>query len=64
MRVRRYPKAHLSANRAKAALAMLLNGCKTERLAGFTAQSLAASYNVPIEHAAAMLDGARKGRGL
>lgn len=64
MKARRYPKAHLSPNRAKAAVAMLLSGCTAERLAGFTAQSLAASYNVPVEYAAGMLAGARKGRGL
>lgn len=63
MAARRFPKAHLPANRAKAALSMLLNGCKAERLAGFTAASLAASYNVPVEQAAAMLDAARRGRG-
>lgn len=64
MPARTYPKAKLSAKRAKAAVAMLLGGCTDERLTGFTAQSLAASYNVPVDYAAAMLAGARKGRGL
>lgn len=64
MRQRTYPKAKLSAKRAHSALTNLLYGCKPELLAGFTAASLAASYNVPADQAGAMLDAARKGRGL
>lgn len=64
MTARRYPKAHLSSKRAKAAVAMLLSGCTAERLSGFTAAGLSASYNVPLEAAGQMLAEARRGRGL
>ena len=47
---------------ALATVAMLVNGCTAERLAELRAESLAASYNVPVEKAAALLDGARKAR--
>jgi hypothetical protein len=43
---------------------MLLTGCTAERLAGFTAATLAGSYNVKIETAERMLQGARRSRGL
>jgi hypothetical protein len=52
----------LSRKRATGALAMLLSGCTQERLAGFTAASLASSYNVPLAKAAELLDRARQGR--
>lgn len=49
---------------AATALVSLLHGCTDERLASFTAASLAASYNVPLERAAEMLAAARQGRML
>jgi hypothetical protein len=61
---RSYPNAKLSRPRATAALSMLLSGCTIERLAGFTAAGLAASYNVPAATAERMLVAARRGRGL
>ena len=54
----------MSRKQAEMALTMLLTGCVDERLAGFTAESLSASYNVPRERAAAMLADARRRRGL
>ena len=60
----RYPNAHLSQKQARASLAMLLNGCTVERLAGFTAAHLAATYNVPAGTVETMLRDAREGRGL
>lgn len=59
----RYP-SRISSKRAQSALCSLLSGCTDERLAGFTAVSLAASYNVPVETVAKMLIGVRKARGL
>jgi hypothetical protein len=50
----------ISKKRAAAALAMLLTGCTKERLAGFTAASLVASYNVSLETAQRMLSAARQ----
>lgn len=64
MSARSYPKANLSSKRAKAALQMLLTGCAPDRLAGFTAASLASSYNVPIAEADKLLSAARQGRML
>lgn len=58
-----YPKALLSRKKAELALTGLLYGCTDERLAGFTADGLAASYNVPVERTKVLLDGARLGRG-
>jgi len=58
-----YPNAHLSRKKAEMALTMLLYGCTVERLRGFTASSLAASYNVPITRTMALLDDARRRRG-
>lgn len=63
MTARAYPKKRPSSVRAKASLSMLLNGCTAERLAGFTAAGLSASYNVPIAQASVMLAAARLGRG-
>jgi hypothetical protein len=54
----------LSSKRATGALVNLLTGCTAERLAGFTAASLAASYNVTPEKAAELLNRARQGRML
>jgi hypothetical protein len=59
----RYP-SRISSKRAQSALCSLLSGCTDERLAGFTAASLAASYNVSLETAERMLVGVRKARGL
>lgn len=59
---RSYPDAKLSQKKAEMALSMLLFGCKTERLRDFTPRSLAASYNVPIARAGALLDDARRRR--
>ena len=58
-----YPDAKLSRKKAETALTMLLCGCTDERLRGFTADSLAASYNVPVARVVAMLSGARLERG-
>lgn len=59
---RRYQNAHLSRPKAEVVLQLLLAGCTDERLRGFTAQELAASYNVAPERVQAMLDEARAGR--
>lgn len=59
----RYPKASLSAKQAEGALTHLLFFCTDERLAGFTAAGLSASYNVPIARVEAMLSDARGRRG-
>lgn len=56
------PKASLSQKRATAALAMLLSGCHDDRLKGFTAAGLSASYNVPVATAERMLAAARLAR--
>jgi len=63
MTSRSYPST-ISAKRAKQALCQLLYGCTPERLAGFTAEGLAASYRVPIGEVAGLLQRAKKGRGL
>lgn len=57
-----YPKASLSRPKAELALTGLLYGCTDERLQGFTAEGLAASYNVALPRAQALLDAARLGR--
>lgn len=57
-----YPNAHLSRKKAESALTMLLVGCTAERLQGFTATGLAASYNVPVERVEALLGDARRRR--
>jgi hypothetical protein len=54
--------SQLSSKRAAAALAQLLSGCTSERLASFTAAGLAATHNVPLSRAEAMLAAARQGR--
>ncbi len=54
----------MSRKQAEMALAMLLSGCVDERLAGFTAESLSASYNVPKVRAETMLADARRRRGV
>lgn len=59
-----YPKASLSARKAETALTALLYGCTAERLAGFSGAGLAASYNVPLPRAEAMLAEAKRRRGL
>lgn len=59
---RTYPDAKMSQRRATAALTNLLYFCTVERLAGFTAAGLSASYNVPPAKCAEMLAAARKGR--
>lgn len=52
----------ISKKSADAALTMLLVGCTAERLAGFTAASLAGSYNVKLETAERKLADARARR--
>lgn len=59
-----YPKRRVSRPKAETTLALLLSGCTPERLAGFTAQGLAASYNVPLPRVEAMLADVRRRRGL
>ena len=59
---RSYGTKNVSRKRARAALSMLLAGCTNERLAGFTAAGLAASYNVSPAKAEEMLAAARKAR--
>lgn len=54
----------LSQKRAVTALTQLLCGCRREKLAEFTAQGLASSYNVPLATAEAMLARAQQGRML
>lgn len=53
--------AQISAKRAKSALVMLLTGCTRERLASFTPESLASSYNVPLADCQQLLARARQG---
>jgi hypothetical protein len=57
-------RGNISKRNATVALTMLLTGCTKERLAGFTAEGLAASYNVPAAKAEELLDRARQGRLL
>lgn len=57
-------QSNISEKRAIAALTSLLYGCKKDRLATFTGASLAASYNVPLNRAEALLAAARQGRLL
>jgi hypothetical protein len=59
---RSYGSKQISGKRATSALTQLLYGCTDERLQGFTAASLAGSYNVPLATAERMLDGARLAR--
>lgn len=63
MATRRRP-SRISKKRAQVALVSLLYGATAERLRGFTAASLAASYNVTLATAERRLSDARKGRGL
>ena len=51
-----------SKKRAASSLASLLNGCRVEMLASFTAEGLAASYNVSPATAAKMLGEAKQRR--
>lgn len=53
----------MTRKQAESALTQLLYFCTDERLAGFTAESLAGSYNVPIARVSEMLDKARRARG-
>lgn len=57
-----YPRAALSAKKAERVLVALLYGCTVERLRGFTANGLAASYAVPLPRVAELLDEARRRR--
>jgi hypothetical protein len=59
---RGYPKASLSKKQAELTLTSLLFGCTEERLAGFTAESLRASYNVPLAKVEELLARARRSR--
>jgi hypothetical protein len=56
--------AQITQAKAATALTCLLYGCTKERLAGFTAQGLSGSYNVPVAKAEEMLARARQGRLL
>jgi hypothetical protein len=60
---RTYP-SRISRRSADMQLTLLLTGCTAERLAGFTAASLAASYRVPLAVAEKKLAAAREGRRL
>jgi hypothetical protein len=60
---RRY-RSRISKRSADMQLTLLLAGCTDERLRGFTAASLSASYNVSLAVAEAKLAAARSGRGL
>jgi hypothetical protein len=57
----RYP-SRISKRSADMQLTLLLTGCTAERLAGFTAAALAASYRVPLAIAEKKLTAAREGR--
>lgn len=59
-----YPTASLSRKKAETVLTLLLVGCTDERLQGFTAASLSASYNVPVGRTMTLLDEARRRRGV
>jgi hypothetical protein len=59
-----YPNAHLSQKKAEMALTMLLFGCTAERLAGFTAASLAGSYRVALPKIEQLLADAKERRGI
>jgi hypothetical protein len=59
--MRRRGSSQLSKPKAESALTMLLTGCTKERLASFTAQGLAGSYNVPLATAERLLMSARQG---
>lgn len=58
----RHRKSNMSQKRAQCALTNLLFGCTDERLAGFTAASLASSYRVPLARVEMMLADARRAR--
>ena len=58
-RARSYGTKALSKPKATAALTQLLYGCTLDKLASFTAEGLAASYNVPLATAERMLREAR-----
>lgn len=60
----RHRKPNITQKSAVTALFSLLHGCTDERLASFTAASLAGSYNVSLDRAAEMLAAARQGRLL
>jgi hypothetical protein len=62
--MRRWGASQISSSRAKAALSMLLAGCTPERLASFTVEGLAVSYNVPVSTVEKMLARARQGQML
>lgn len=47
----------------RSALTQLLYGCTPERLQSFTAESLTASYGVPLKDCADLLASAKAGRG-
>lgn len=64
MASRGYPQQSLSRKKAEQALSALLYGCTDERLRGFTAQGLAASYNVLLPKAEQMLAEAKRRRGV
>ena len=63
MTSRRFGSRPMTRPKAERALLSLLTNCRVEMLAGFTAEGLSKSYNVPLSTAARMLDGAREGRG-
>ncbi len=64
MKLPRYPDAQESVARATARLTMLLCSASDERLAGMTAEGLAATHRVPLKECEYMLLMARQRRGL
>lgn len=54
-----YPQKTQTQRQAETALVQLLYGCTTERLASFTADSLAASYGVKRDRVEQLLVEAR-----
>lgn len=59
-RARSYGAGPPSRQSAETTLVSLLYGCTDERLAGFSAESLSASYAVPLARATALLAEARR----
>lgn len=59
-----YPDKQLSVASARSQLSQLLAGCTDEKLAGFTADSLAKMYRVKMTDIEAMLHTARTARAI
>ena len=60
---RSYGSKPMTRPKAEHALWSLLMNCRVEMLAGFTAEALSGSYNVPLPTVAKMLEEARRARG-